>query len=72
MRGTAQVPDKAVLGARALIGDAAELRQQLAPGGSHGFRDGDRLMLWFEFNQLDGAAVEAQMRYFFEQVVGKL
>jgi alkanesulfonate monooxygenase SsuD/methylene tetrahydromethanopterin reductase-like flavin-dependent oxidoreductase (luciferase family) len=72
MRGTAQVPDKSVLLARALIGDAAELREQLAPGGSRGFRDGDRLMLWFEFNQLDGTAIEAQMRYFFEQVASKL
>jgi alkanesulfonate monooxygenase SsuD/methylene tetrahydromethanopterin reductase-like flavin-dependent oxidoreductase (luciferase family) len=72
MRGTAQVPDKSVLLARALIGDAAELREQLAIGGSRGFRDGDRLMLWFEFNQLDGSAIEAQMRYFFEQVAGRL
>jgi alkanesulfonate monooxygenase SsuD/methylene tetrahydromethanopterin reductase-like flavin-dependent oxidoreductase (luciferase family) len=72
MRGTAQVPDKGVLLARALVGDAAELREQVAPGGSHGFHEGDRLMLWFEFNQLDGPAIEAQMRYFFEQVVEKL
>lgn len=72
MRGTAQVPDKGVLLARALVGDAAELRQRLAPGGSHGFHEHDRLMLWFEFNQLDGAEVEAQMRYFFEEVVEKL
>ena len=72
MRGTAQVPDKQVLLARALVGDAAELRERLAPGGSHGFHPHDRLMLWFEFNQLDGAAVEAQMRYFFEHVVAKL
>jgi alkanesulfonate monooxygenase SsuD/methylene tetrahydromethanopterin reductase-like flavin-dependent oxidoreductase (luciferase family) len=72
MRGTARVPDKNVLLARALVGDAAELREQLAPGASHGFHDGDRLMLWFEFNQLDGPAIEAQMRYFFEQVVEKL
>jgi alkanesulfonate monooxygenase SsuD/methylene tetrahydromethanopterin reductase-like flavin-dependent oxidoreductase (luciferase family) len=72
MRGTAQVPDKSVLLARALVGDAAELREQLTPGGSRGFHDEDRLMLWFEFNQLDGPAIEAQMRYFFEQVVDKL
>jgi hypothetical protein len=72
MRGTAQVPDKGVLLARALVGDAAELRQRLAPGGSHGFHEHDRLMLWFEFNQLEGAEVEAQMRYFFEEVVEKL
>lgn len=72
MRGTAQVPDKSVLLARALVGDAAELRERLAPGGAHGFHPQDRLMLWFEFNQLDGSAIEAQMRYFFEQVVEKL
>jgi hypothetical protein len=72
MRGTAQVPDKRVLLARALVGDAAELRERLAPGGSHGFHEHDRLMLWFEFNQLEGAEIEAQMRYFFEQVVEKL
>lgn len=72
MRGTAQVPDKRVLLARALVGDAAELRESLAPGGSRGFHQHDRLMLWFEFNQLDGAEVEAQMRYFFEEVVEKL
>lgn len=72
MRGTAQVPDKGVLLARALVGDAAELRERLAPGGSHGFHEHDRLMLWFEFNQLEGAEVEAQMRYFFEEVAEKL
>jgi alkanesulfonate monooxygenase SsuD/methylene tetrahydromethanopterin reductase-like flavin-dependent oxidoreductase (luciferase family) len=72
MRGTAAVPDKDVLLERALVGDATELRERLAPGGRHGFHPEDRLMLWFEFNQLDGAAIEAQMRYFFEQVVGKL
>ena len=72
MRGTAQVPDKKVLLERALVGDAAELRQCLAPGARHGFHADDRLMLWFEFNQLDGAAIEAQMRYFFEEVVEQL
>jgi alkanesulfonate monooxygenase SsuD/methylene tetrahydromethanopterin reductase-like flavin-dependent oxidoreductase (luciferase family) len=72
MRGTAQVPDKQVLRERALVGDASELRERLAPGGSHGFQRGDRLMLWFEFNQLDGQAIERQMRYFFEEVVEKL
>jgi alkanesulfonate monooxygenase SsuD/methylene tetrahydromethanopterin reductase-like flavin-dependent oxidoreductase (luciferase family) len=72
MRGTAAVPDKSVLLERALVGDSAELREQLAPGGSHGFHPQDRLMLWFEFNQQDGQAIERQMRYFFEQVVDKL
>ena len=72
MRGTAQVPDKQVLLERALIGDAAQLREQLAPGAPHGFHPDDRLMLWFEFNQQDGAEIEQQMRYFFEQVVERL
>ncbi|HTV26055.1 MAG TPA: LLM class flavin-dependent oxidoreductase [Polyangiaceae bacterium] len=72
MRGTAQVPDKQVLLARALVGDAAELRERLAAGNAHGFHAADRLMLWFEFNQLEGAEIEAQMRYFFEEVVEKL
>jgi hypothetical protein len=72
MRGTAQVPDKQVLLERALVGDAVQLREQLAPGARHGFHPGDRLMLWFEFNQQDGAEVERQMRYFFEQVVEQL
>ena len=72
MRGTAQVPDKQVLLERALVGDAVQLREQLAPGARHGFHPGDRLMLWFEFNQQDSAEVERQMRYFFEQVVEQL
>jgi len=72
MRGTAQVPDKQVLLARALVGDATELRERLAPGNTHGFHQNDRLMLWFEFNQLEGAEVEGQMRYFFEEVAEKL
>jgi alkanesulfonate monooxygenase SsuD/methylene tetrahydromethanopterin reductase-like flavin-dependent oxidoreductase (luciferase family) len=72
MRGTAQVPDKQVLLERALVGDAVQLREQLAPGARHGFHPEDRLMLWFEFNQQDSAEIEQQMRYFFEQVVGQL
>jgi alkanesulfonate monooxygenase SsuD/methylene tetrahydromethanopterin reductase-like flavin-dependent oxidoreductase (luciferase family) len=71
MRGTAQVPDKVTLASRALIGDAVAIREQLSPGGSRGFQPGDRLMLWFEFNQLDGTAILEQMRYFFEEVVAK-
>lgn len=72
MRGTAQVPDKQVLLERALVGDAAQLREQLAPGAPHGFHPEDRLMLWFEFNQQDGAEIEQQMRYFFEHVAEQL
>jgi alkanesulfonate monooxygenase SsuD/methylene tetrahydromethanopterin reductase-like flavin-dependent oxidoreductase (luciferase family) len=72
MRGTAAVPDKQVLLERALIGDAAEIRDQLSPENPRRFHAQDRLMLWFEFNQLDGEQVERQMRYFHESVVGRL
>jgi alkanesulfonate monooxygenase SsuD/methylene tetrahydromethanopterin reductase-like flavin-dependent oxidoreductase (luciferase family) len=72
MRGTAEVPEKAVLLERALIGDAAEIRDQLSPGAPRGFHPDDRLMLWFEFNQLDGDAVQNQMRYFFREVAEKI
>lgn len=72
MRGTAQVPDKRVLLERALVGDAAELRDCFAQGSRHGFHPEDRLMLWFEFNQLDGESIQRQMRYFVEQVLGRL
>ncbi len=71
MRGTAAVPDKRVLLERALIGDAAEIRDQLSPGNPRRFHADDRLMLWFEFNQTDGEAIRRQMRYFFEQVVAR-
>jgi alkanesulfonate monooxygenase SsuD/methylene tetrahydromethanopterin reductase-like flavin-dependent oxidoreductase (luciferase family) len=71
MRGTAQVPDKAVLLERALIGDAAEVRDQLSPENPRRIHADDRLMLWFEFNQLDGDAIERQMKYFFKEVVEK-
>lgn len=69
MRGTAQVPDKAMLMERALIGDGAMIRQQLGPNDPHGFKADDRLMLWFEFNQTDNAAVVAQMRQFATEVM---
>ncbi len=69
MRGTAQVPDKAMLMERALIGDSAAVRRQLTPDDPHGFHSDDRLMLWFEFNQSDNAAVVAQMRQFAEDVM---
>lgn len=72
MRGTAQVPDKSVLLERALVGDASEIREQLAPGARHGFHPEDRLMAWFEFNQLSSDEIRAQMRYFFEQVVERI
>jgi alkanesulfonate monooxygenase SsuD/methylene tetrahydromethanopterin reductase-like flavin-dependent oxidoreductase (luciferase family) len=72
MRGTAAVPDKKVLLERALVGDAAEVREQLSAQNPRGFHSDDRLMLWFEFNQLDGVDIENQMKYFFNEVVGKL
>jgi len=72
MKGTAQVPDKAVLMERALIGDAAEVRDQLHPDNPRRFDPNDRLMLWFEFNQLDHAQITNQMRYFWKEVGEKL
>lgn len=69
MRGTAQVPDKGMLMERALIGDSAMIRAQLAPSDPHGFHADDRLMLWFEFNQSDGDAILNQMRQFAEDVM---
>jgi len=64
MRGTAQLPEKSILMERALIGDSAMIRQQLSPEDPHGFQPGDRLMLWFEFNQTDHSAIVRQMRQF--------
>lgn len=72
MRGTAAVPDKGVLLSRALVGDAEEIRDQLHPGNPRKFHADDRLMLWFEFNQLDGEAIESQMKYFHESVMQRL
>jgi alkanesulfonate monooxygenase SsuD/methylene tetrahydromethanopterin reductase-like flavin-dependent oxidoreductase (luciferase family) len=70
MKGTAAVPDKAILLQRALVGDASEIKDQLHPENPRKFHHDDRLMLWFEFNQLDGKAIEDQMKYFFEEIVG--
>jgi hypothetical protein len=69
MRGTVATPDKTALMERALIGDSHMIREQLAPGHPKGFHGDDRLMLWFEFNQTDGAAVEHQMRLFADNVL---
>lgn len=69
MRGTVATPDKDVLMARALIGDPQRVKEQLAPDDPHAFHPDDRLMLWFEFNQADGAAIERQMRLFAEDVL---
>ncbi len=72
MRGTAAVPDKSVLLSRALIGDASEIRDQLHPENPRQFHADDRLMLWFEFNQIDGQAIEKQMKYFHDEVMERL
>ena len=69
MRGTVVLPPKDELMARALIGDPSMIRDQLNPEDEHGFHNDDRLMLWFEFNQIDHDAVKAQMRLFAEDVM---
>lgn len=69
MQGTAQVPDKDVLLSRALIGTAAQIREQLSPTNARQFHQEDRLMLWFEFNQSSGAAIIEQMQLFAEEVM---
>lgn len=70
--GTISVPKKEELLTRALIGDAAAIRDQLVPGGPHGFDAGDRLMLWFEYNQSDSNAIITQMRDFADSVMPQL
>ncbi len=72
MKGTAQVPDKQILLQRALVGDASEVRDQLHPDNPRHFNSQDRLMLWFEFNQLDSDAIKSQMKYFWKEVGEKL
>lgn len=68
MRGTAVLPPKEELMARALIGDPQIIRDQLSPDAPHGFHADDRLMLWFEFNQVDYDAIRQQMKLFAEDV----
>jgi len=72
MRDTAQVPDKTVLLQRALVGDPSEICEQMTPGGLRGFHPEDRLMLWFEFNQLNNEEIQDQMKLFFTEVVPRL
>lgn len=72
MRGTAQVPDKKVLLERALVGDPSEIIDQMRPGGIRGLHQDDRLMLWFEFNQLENQEIRNQMKLFFSKVVSRL
>jgi hypothetical protein len=69
MRGTVVLPPKEELMARALIGDAVEIQDQLHPDATHGFHPDDRLMLWFEFNQIDNDRIKSQMRLFAEDVI---
>lgn len=71
MRGTAQVPNKEILMSRALVGDPVEIRDQLHPDNPRGFKSDDRLMLWFEFNQMDDVAIKNQMKSFMEQVASR-
>lgn len=71
MKGTAAVPDKRVLMERALIGDAAEVRDQLSPQNPRRLHADDRLMLWFEYDQQDGPDIRRRMKYFFEEVAAK-
>ena len=69
MRGTAVLPPKDELMQRALIGDAAMIRDQLHPEDPRSFHNDDRLMLWFEFNQIDYDDIKLQMRLFAEDVM---
>ncbi len=68
MRGTVVLPPKEELMARALIGTPAMIREQLSPEDPRGFHSEDRLMLWFEFNQVDHDAILNQMKLFAEEV----
>lgn len=72
MRGTTQVPDKTILLQRALVGDPSEICDQMKPGGSRGFHFDDRLMLWFEFNQLNNDDIKDQMKMFYTEVLPKV
>lgn len=69
MRGTVVLPPKEQLMARALIGDPAAIRDQLHPESASAFNPKDRLMLWFEFNQIDAKAISNQMSMFAEDVI---
>lgn len=72
MRGTVQLPPKDVLLERALIGDPAEIVEQLQPDHPKSFHKDDRIMLWFEFNQSDNNEIRHQMKLFAEQVIPRL
>ena len=71
MRGTVVLPPKAELMPRALVGTPDMICAQLEPGHQKDFHREDRLMLWFEFNQVDQQSILAQMRLFMEEVAHK-
>ena len=72
MRGTVVLPPKDVLMSRALIGTPDMIVDALHPDDPHGFHRDDRLMLWFEFNQVDHNAIIQQMKLFAEQVAPRV
>ncbi len=72
MRGTVALPPKEQLMERALIGDPLAVRDQLHPESEKAFDPKDRLMLWFEFNQIEHQAIQQQMRLFAEDVIPHL
>lgn len=69
MRGTVVLPPKEELLSRALVGDPDTIREQLSASNARRFRADDRLMLWFEFNQADHAAIVKQMQMFAKDVM---
>ncbi|KFE68366.1 LLM class flavin-dependent oxidoreductase [Hyalangium minutum] len=68
MRGTLATPPKEALLAKALVGDAHAIREQLAEGGARGFHREDCVMLWFEFTRGHDEVLK-QMRYFAQEVM---
>ncbi|MCX6119727.1 MAG: hypothetical protein NT027_19500, partial [Proteobacteria bacterium] len=69
MRGTVALPSKEHLMARALIGDPLQIIEQLNHSPDHGFNRDDRLMLWFEFNQVNCEDIIDQMALFADKVM---
>jgi len=69
MEGTVAAPEKQRLLSRALVGDAAMVREQLSPDNPRGIHPDDRLMLWFEYGQADSSAILQQMHYFANHVM---
>ena len=64
MEGTVDPAKVAQAVDNALVGSASEIREQLAAR----FHRDDRLMLWFDFNNHDNAAVKSSMRAFMNAV----